>query len=309
MERMHKPMEIKQEAIEKSKQEKISIRFFDDREVRAVWDDETSQWLFSVLDIVAVLRNESDYQKTKNYWKYLRGEFKKKGNDLANSIVKKRLQAPDGKRYLSNVMNYEQVKELAKAFPSKQANRFIEWFTYGDETIDGKSKTKAYSLRGSSFLESIEVGTVKGLQQIHGYLFGGLYEFAGQIRTMNIAKGGFQFAMAQYLNQTLADIEKMPEVDFDQIMDKYVEMNVAHPFIEGNGRSTRIWLDMILKKRLGLCIDWSRVDKQKYLDAMKRSVVDGTAIKSLLKVALTDKINDRELFMKGIDYSYYYEQV
>ena len=309
MERMHKPMEIKQEAIEKSKQEKISIRFFDDREVRAVWDDETSQWLFSVLDIVAVLRNVSDYQKTKNYWKYLRGEFKKKGNDLANSIVKKRLQAPDGKRYLSNVMNYEQVKELAKAFPSKQANRFIEWFTYGDETIDGKSKTKAYSLWGSSFLESIEVGTVKGLQQIHGYLFGGLYEFAGQIRTMNIAKGGFQFAMAQYLNQTLADIEKMPEVDFDQIMDKYVEMNVAHPFIEGNGRSTRIWLDMILKKRLGLCIDWSRVDKQKYLDAMKRSVVDGTAIKSLLKVALTDKINDRELFMKGIDYSYYYEQV
>lgn len=309
MERMHKPMEIKQEAIEKSKQEKISIRFFDDREVRAVWDDETSQWLFSVLDIVAVLRNESDYQKTKNYWKYLRGEFKKKGNDLANSIVKKRLQAPDGKRYLSNVINYEQVKELAKAFPSKQANRFIEWFTYGDETIDGKSKTKAYSLWGSSFLESIEVGTVKGLQQIHGYLFGGLYEFAGQIRTMNMAKGGFQFAMAQYLNQTLADIEKMPEVDFDQIMDKYVEMNVAHPFIEGNGRSTRIWLDMILKKRLGLCIDWSRVDKQKYLDAMKRSVVDGTAIKSLLKVALTDKINDRELFMKGIDYSYYYEQV
>ena len=309
MERMHKPMEITQEAIEKSKQEKISIRFFDDREVRAVWDDETRQWLFSVLDIVAVLRNESDYQKTKNYWKYLRGEFKKKGNDLANSIVKKRLQAPDGKRYLSNVMNYEQVKELAKAFPSKQANRFIEWFTYGDETIDGKSKTKAYSLWGSSFLESIEVGTVKGLQQIHGYLFGGLYEFAGQIRTMNIAKGGFQFAMAQYLNQTLADIEKMPEVDFDQIMDKYVEMNVAHPFIEGNGRSTRIWLDMILKKRLGLCIDWSRVDKQKYLDAMKRSVVDGTAIKSLLKLALTHKINDRELFMKGIDYSYYYEQV
>ena len=309
MERVHKPMEIKQEAIEKSKQEKISIRFFDDREVRAVWDDETSQWLFSVLDIVAVLRNESDYQKTKNYWKYLRGEFKKKGNDLANSIVKKRLQAPDGKRYLSNVMNYEQVKELAKAFPSKQANRFIEWFTYGDETIDGKSKTKAYSLWGSSFLESIEVGTVKGLQQIHGYLFGGLYEFAGQIRTVNIAKGGFQFAMAQYLIQTLADIEKMPEGDFDQIMDKYVEMNVTHPFIEGNGRSTRIWLDMILKRRLGLCIDWSRVDKQKYLDAMKRSVVDGTAIKSLLKLALTHKINDRELFMKGIDYSYYYEQV
>ena len=137
---------------------------------------------------------------------------------------------------------------------------------------------------------------------------GGLYDFAGQIRTVNIAKSGFQFAMAQYLGQTLADIERMPEDSFDSIIDKYVEMNVAHPFREGNGRATRIWLDLILKKNLQLCIDWSQVDKRKYLEAMTRSVADPTSIKDLFRAALTDKINDRDTFMKGIDYSYYYEQ-
>ena len=205
-------------------------------------------------------------------------------------------------------MSYDQIITLAKEFPSKQANRFIEWFTYSDETIDGKSKTKAYELWESSFMDSIEVGTVKGLKQIHGYLFGGLYDSAGQIRTKNIAKGGFQFAMAQYLDHSLTIIEKMPENSFEQIVDKYIEMNVAHPFMEGNGRSTRIWLDMMLKKRLGLCVDWSKINKRDYLDSMKKSVADGTNIKNLLKGALTDKIDDREIFMKGIDYSYYYEE-
>ena len=160
----------------------------------------------------------------------------------------------------------------------------------------------------SSLIDSIEVGTVKGLQQIHAYLFGGLYDFAGQIRTVNIAKSGFQFAMAQYLSQTLTDVKSMPENSFDNIIDKYVEMNVAHPFREGNGRATRIWLDLMLKKNLQLCIDWSLVDKRKYLEAMTRSVADPTSIKDLLRSALTDRINDRDTFMKGIDYSYYYEQ-
>lgn len=149
---------------------------------------------------------------------------------------------------------------------------------------------------------------MKGLQQIHAYLFGGLYDFAGQIRTVNIAKAGFQFAMAQYLEQTLKNVERMPEDSFENIIDKYVEMNVAHPFREGNGRATRIWLDLILKKNLQLCIDWSHVDKRKYLEAMTRSVAGPTSIKDLLRSALTDKINDRDTFMKGIDYSYYYEQ-
>lgn len=149
---------------------------------------------------------------------------------------------------------------------------------------------------------------MRGLQQIHAYLFGGLYDFAGQIRTVNIAKAGFQFAMAQYLEQTLMNVERMREDSFENIIDKYVEMNVAHPFREGNGRATRIWLDLILKKNLQLCIDWSHVDKRRYLEAMTRSVADPTSIKDLLRSALTDKINDRDTFMKGIDYSYYYEQ-
>ncbi|MFT9056773.1 MAG: Fic family protein [Ethanoligenens sp.] len=182
------------------------------------------------------------------------------------------------------------------------------WFTYSGETIDGKSKTKAYALFDSSLLETIEVGTIKGLQQIHGYLFGGLYDFAGQIRTLNIAKGGFRFAPARFLSETLKSIEKMPESSFDDIINKYVEMNVAHPFMEGNGRSTRIWLDLILKKNLRLCVDWSNVGKKEYLAAMEQSVTNPASINALLKPVLTDKINDREVFMKGVDYSYYYEQ-
>jgi cell filamentation protein len=149
---------------------------------------------------------------------------------------------------------------------------------------------------------------LQGLQQIHGYLFGGLYDFAGQIRDVNIAKGNFRFAPLQYLDNTLKTIEKMPESTLDEIVDKYVEMNVAHPFREGNGRSTRIWLDLILKKNLKLCVDWSKINKNDYLDAMRESTMDAARIKALLKKALTDQINDREVFMRGVDYSYYYEQ-
>lgn len=288
--------------------QKISIRFFDDKEVRAVWDDKNSKWWFSVLDIVSVLRGVDDYEKNRNYWKYLKAKLKRENNQLGSVTTQFRFTAPDGKKRLANVLDYDGVKELAKNFPSKQANRFIEWFTYSDETIDGKSKSKAYALFDSSLLDTIEVGTVKGLQQIHGYLFGGLYDFAGQIRTLNIAKGDFRFALAQFLPETLKKIEEMPENSLDEIADKYVEMNVAHPYMEGNGRSTRIWLDLILKKNLKLCVDWSKVGKKDYLSAMEKSVSDSVQIKALLQAALTDKINDREVFMKGVDYSYYYEQ-
>jgi cell filamentation protein len=216
--------------------------------------------------------------------------------------------APDGKRRTADCLTNNGVIMLAREFPGKKANRFINWFTYSDDTIDGKSKSKAYALFDSSLLDTIEVGTARGLQQIHGYLFGGLYDFAGQIRTLNIAKGEFQFAMARFLPDTLRTIEQMPETTFEEIAGKYVEMNVAHPFMEGNGRSTRIWLDLILKKRLKRCVDWSLVDKKEYLAAMEKSVASAAQIKALLKQALTDKINDREVFMKGIDYSYYYEQ-
>ena len=287
---------------------KISIRFYNDREVRAVWDEEKSKWWFSVLDIVGVLNDQDDYQKNRNYWKYLKTKLKGENSEVVSDTNQLKLLAPDGKRRLTDVLDYDGVLLLAKSFPNTRAMRFVEWFTNSDETIDGKSKSKAYALFESSLIDNIEVGTVKGLQQIHAYLFGGLYDFAGQIRTVNIAKGGFQFAMAQFLPQTLATIEQMPETTFEEVADKYVEMNIAHPFREGNGRATRIWLDLILKKQLQKCVDWSKIDKNDYLNAMQKSVADSSDIKRLLQSALTDKINDRETFMKGIDYSYYYEQ-
>lgn len=287
---------------------KISIRFFDDREVRAIWDEQNAKWLFSVLDVVALLTNQDDYTKTRNYWKYLKAKLKKENSKLVSATNQLKLLASDGKRYLTDMMDYNGIIALGKEFPGKKANRFIDWFTFSDESIDGKSKTKAYALFESSFIKSIEVGTTKGLQQIHAYLFGGLYDFAGQIRQKNISKGGFQFAVSRFLGATLKQIELMPETTFEEIVNKYVEMNIAHPFMEGNGRSTRIWLDLMLKKRLKKCVDWSKISKRDYMNAMMLSPTKSNTLKTLLNSALTTKINDREMFMKGIDYSYYYEE-
>jgi len=287
---------------------KISIRFFDDREVRAIWDEENAKWRFSVLDIVAVLTDQNDYVKTRNYWKYLKAKLKNENSEVVSATTQLKLLAPDGKKRLADVLDYNGIIALGKQFPGKKANRFIEWFTFSDESIDGKSKTKAYALFESSFIKSIEVGTAKGLQQIHAYLFGGLYEFAGQIRQKNISKGGFQFAVSQFLGETLKQIEEMPETTFDNIVEKYIEMNIAHPFMEGNGRSARIWLDLILKKRLNKCVEWSKISKSDYMNAMMLSPTKKSVLKSLLEQALTNKINDREMFLKGIDYSYYYEE-
>ena len=169
------------------------------------------------------------------------------------------------------------------------------------------SKPKAYGLFDSGMINDIEVGTVRGLQQIHAYIFGGLYDFTGKIRDKNISKAGFAFASAQYLADNLKKIEAMPETDLKSIVNKYDEMNIAHPFMEGNGRSTRIWLDLILKKNLKKCVDWSKIDKKDYLTAMEKSPMDDSLIYGLIEKALTNKINDREIFIKGIDYSYYYE--
>ena len=285
--------------------EKISIRFFEDKEIRAVWDDGKSKWWFSVVDIIGALTDSKDPRK---YWSVLKTRLKKSNFELTTKCSQLKLKANDGKNYLTDCLLQEDIHLLVENVPSKKSKKFIEWFTYSDETIDGKSKSKAYALFDSSLFEAIEVGTVNGLQQIHGYLFGGLYDFAGQIRKLNIAKGGFQFAPVQFLDNTLKAIEKMPESTFDEIVSKYVEMNVAHPFMEGNGRTTRIWLDLILKKNLRLCVDWSKISKKDYLDAMRKSTTDTKQIKILLENALTDKINDRDIFMKGIDYSYYYEQ-
>ena len=287
---------------------KISIRFFDDREVRAVWDEENNKWWFSVLDIVAVITNQNDYTKTRNYWKYLKTKLKKERNELVSATNQLKLMATDGKRYLTDTLDYDGVIALAKHFPNNKAVKFLDWFTYSDNSIDGQSKKKAYSLFESNLIDVEEIGTTKSLQKIHAYIFGGLYDFAGQIRQKNISKGGFQFAVAQFLGNTLQQIEQMPQESFEEIVDKYVEMNIAHPFIEGNGRSTRIWLDLILKKRLKQCVDWSKISKNDYMSAMIQSSVSSAGLKSLLKDALTDEIHSREMFMKGIDYSYYYEE-
>ena len=219
-----------------------------------------------------------------------------------------KFQAPDGKQRFADALDSDCVQTLAENYPNNRARSFLHWFTYSDNSIDGQSKKKAYTLVESGLLDSMIPGTVKCLQQIHAYIFGGLYDFAGKIRTKTISKGGTIFCRAEYLMQNLEMIEKMPQGTFDEIADKYVEMNMAHPFMEGNGRSTRLWLDLIFKKQLKVCVDWSRIDKKDYLDAMHRSTTNSTRIKNLLKQALTDRIDDREIFMKGIDYSYYYEQ-
>lgn len=169
------------------------------------------------------------------------------------------------------------------------------------------SKKKALELFEKKLLDTFEVGTFSGLKKIHDYLFGDIYDFAGKMRTVNIAKGNFRFAPVMYLEAALKNIDEMSQSTFDEIIEKYVEMNVAHPFREGNGRSTRIWLDCILKKELGQVIDWSKIDKEDYLLAMERSPIKDVEIKHLLKNALTDNINSRDVYMKGIDYSYYYE--
>ncbi len=287
---------------------KISIGFFNDREVRAVWDEENAKWWFSVLDVVAAINNEEDYSKSRNYWKYLKTKLKKENNQLVSITNQLKLSASDGKMYKTDMLDSEGVSTLAKTFPNNRGLQFLDWFIYSEDSLDGQSKKKAYTLFEGNLIHSIEVGTTKGLQQIHAYLFGGLYEFAGQIRQKNISKGGFQFAMSKFLVENLKQIELMPESTFDEIVSKYIEMNIAHPFMEGNGRSARVWLDLILKKRIQKCIDWSQIGKSEYMNAMVLSPTKSQVLKTLLQNALTTKINDREMFMKGIDYSYYYEE-
>ena len=310
---------------------KISIRFYKDHKVRAVWDEEHNHLWFSVLDIVGAINEQDNHEKNRNYWKYLKAKLKKEQNEVVSATTQLKLTASDGKKYNTDVISQDGVEKLAKSIRNQQAMDFLDWLTYSDNSIDGQSRKKAYTLWESNLVADEDVGKVKALQQIHAYLFGGLYDFAGQIRTKTIWKDGTLFCRAEYLPENLKIIEAMPDSTFDEIVDKYAEMNrrqterhqarlnvqgakeedevnVAHPFMEGNGRSTRIWLDLLMKKNLKMCVDWSQIDKKQYLQAMKRSTTNTTAIKALLKGALTDKIEDREIFMKGVDYSYYYEQ-
>lgn len=284
---------------------KKSIRFYKDHEVRAVWDEEGAKWWFSIVDIVGAI---TDSPNPRKYWSVLKTRLKKAGNELTTRCSQLKLTAADGKRYATDCFSQDDIIQLVRVMPSKKTEDFLDWFVYSDNTLDGQSKKKAYTLLESGLLDSLKPGTVECLQQIHAFLFGGLYDFAGKIRTKTISKGNTIFCLAEHLHQYLQTVEQMPDNSFDEIVDKYVEMNMAHPFMEGNGRSTRIWLDIMLKKRIGLCIDWSKIAKREYLDAMIESEMNSNKIRDLLRKALTDKTDDRETFMKGIDYSYYYEQ-
>lgn len=233
----------------------------------------------------------------------------KTAEQLSSFCRQLKLTASDGKKYETDCINQNGISRLLLLLPAKKRGRFSDWIVGMADPIDEQSKRNAYELYENSLFEAIEVGTVKGLQQIHAYLFGGLYDFAGQIRTKNISKDGFAFANCLFLEEIFKTINAMPDNTAEEIIIKYIEMNIAHPFMEGNGRATRIWLDLLLKTRVGLCINWQKIDKKDYLSAMERSPFDPSDIKHLLLSAMTDEINDREIFLKGIDYSYYYETI
>ncbi len=280
---------------------KHSIRTFLNKQVRAIWDNENNKWWYSATDIVFAL---TDSKNPRIYW----NAIKRRNPELNTFCRQLKLYSNDGKKYLNDVIDESGVKRLGIILKNKNNLDFNNWVAGSMDPIDEQSKRKAQTLFESNILDLLYVGKTKLLQQIHAYLFEGIYDFAGQIRTKTISKAGFVFANGDYLSQVLLDIDKMPDDTFTKIIDKYIEMNIAHPFMEGNGRSTRIWLDLLLKERIQKCIDWSKIEKNDYLNAMKLSPTNSKPIFDLLNKALTDNIKDRDIFMKGIDYSYYYEE-
>ena len=280
---------------------KRSIRYFLNKPIRAIWDSELSKWWYSATDVVLVL---TDSKNPRIYW----NAIKRRNPELHAFCRQLRLYADDGKKYLADVVDETGIKKLGRILRSKNNIEFEKWLDGSLDPIDEQSKKKAYGFYKTELIEEHEIGKTIALQKIHAYLFEGLYPFAGKIRTRTISKGGFTFANGDFLPQVLKGIDKMADNTFDEIVDKYIEMNIAHPFMEGNGRSTRIWLDLLLKNRLQKCIDWSKIDKDDYLSAMKASPVDSKPIFDLLNSALTGDIDNHDIFMKGIDCSYYYEE-
>ena len=281
---------------------KTSIRFYNNVPVRSVYDEDCNSWLYAAVDLIESLTNSKCPRK---YWYAL----KKRHPKMSTFCRQLKLVSRDGKAYLTDVINDDGINELLVIISRNNDESIVNWLKGLNKPLDEKSKQKAYELYDNGLFNDIEIGTTKGLQQIHAYIFGGLYNFAGKIRIKTIMKDGFAFCDARYLSQTLKNIDSMPQSSLEEIVDKYVEMNIAHPFMEGTGRSTRIWLDQILKSNLNKCIDWSKINKKDYLNAMKKSPLDPKPIYKLIKSSLTDKTSDRELFMKGIDYSYYYEEI
>lgn len=281
---------------------KTSIRYFNKKPVRSRWDEESSSWFVCSIDLIAAVVETSN---PRIYWYTI----KTRNSELLANCKQLKMTASDGKTYDTDCLSIKGLDILLDILPRKRRSILKEWLKGNNDSLDEQSKKKAYDLINSGIIYDIEVGTTRGLQQIHSYLFDGLYDFAGKIRDKNISKGGFMFANALYLPNILNDIDKMPENTIEQIVDKYVEMNIAHPFMEGNGRSTRIWLDQILIRSLKKCVDWSKIDKKEYLNAMNISSSSPKQIFMLIKNALTSDFENRELIIKGIDYSYYYEEI
>ena len=280
---------------------KHSIRTFLNKTVRAIWDDEKIKWWYSATDVVFAVTESNN---PRIYW----NAIKRRNPELNTFCRQLKLYSNDGKKYLNDVIDEYGIKKLGFIIRNKNNESFQKWILGSLDPIDEQSKRKAHSLFESDILDLSLIGKTVLLQQIHAYLFEGIYDFAGQIRTKTISKGGYVFANGDFLPQVLKDIDNMPDNTFDDIVNKYIEMNIAHPFMEGNGRATRIWLDLLLKKRIQKCIDWSKIEKNDYLDTMKASPTNSKPLFNLLKKSLTENINDREVFMKGIDYSYYYEE-
>lgn len=280
---------------------KYSVRYFNNKEVRAVWDNEQAMWWYSAIDFIDILVEPNSARR---YW----NNVKTRNPELSSFCGQLKLYARDGKRYLSDVINEEGVRFLLTIIPTKYKKQIQHWLLGMFDPLDKQSKKKAYDLYKTNLISEDEIGKTVSLQKIHAYLFEGLYSFAGQIRTKTISKGGFAFANGDFLPQILNNIDNIDDKTFEQIIYKYIEMNIAHPFMEGNGRATRIWLDLLFINRLGKCVDWSKIDKSDYLSAMRESPMNSAPISNLLKKALSDDLNNRELFLKGIDYSYYYEE-
>ena len=281
---------------------KTSIRYFNKKPVRSRWDEESSSWFVCAIDLIAAVVETAN---PRIYWYTV----KTRNSELLASCKQLKMTASDGKTYDTDCLSIKGLDVLLDILPRKRRSILKEWLKGNNDPLDEQSKKKAYDLINSGIINDIEVGTTRGLQQIHSYLFDGLYDFAGKIRDKNISKCGFMFANALYLPSILNNIDKMPENTIEQIVDKYVEMNIAHPFMEGNGRATRIWLDQILIRSLKKCVDWSKIDKKEYLDAMSISSSSSKQIFMLINNALTSDFENRELIIKGIDYSYYYEEI
>ena len=282
--------------------EKTSIRFFNNQKVRARYNYELNKWFFSASDIISSLVNTNNARK---YW----NAFKRRHNEINEFVTKIKLTADDGKIYLTDSLDEFGVKVLLSYMKTNYTDYFYKWIKGLNNKEDELSRLKAYELYDNNLLLNLEAGKTKSLIEIHKYLFDGIYDFAGVIRDKNIKKGNFAFANQMYLYDILEKIDNMNDFTFDEIIDKYIETNIAHPFMEGNGRNMRIWLDLMLIKKLNKCIDWAKIDKSSYLNAMEKSVLDDKLIKELLNSALIDYTNDRETFIKGIDYSYYYEEI